>query len=243
VHASATAPGDQRYRYRLLGVYDEATGEPIAGVEVRDVLSGLSASTTTSGTVSLIFLPDGGGLVRLRKVGYELETLMIAISPANTAPVTLTLRRAAQLPTVVVNDSAPTYLSPRLRQVEGRLKSHAGGYFIDESTMRRWDNSVLGDAIISRVPGVYSTTGPHGEMYLLSARIACSGPALSCQRSNCYVKVYVDGVPFASSAVLDFSQLSPQDYAIAEFYPGGASVPVQYGAQSCGLLLLWSRER
>ena len=239
---TASTAASHRYRYRLVGVYDEDSGEPISGVEVKDVLSGLSMATTASGTVSLVFLPDGGSLVRLRKIGYELQTLMIVISPADTAPVTLTLRRAIQLPAVTVSATAPRYLSSRLNDAEHRLLSHAGGHFIDEKTMRRWDHATLTDAIISNMPGLHQTVGPHGESYMLSSRNMCA-LALSCTHADCYVSVYVDGVRYSSATPVDFERLEAQDYAIAEYYAGGASTPVQFGGSACGVLLLWSRER
>jgi hypothetical protein len=39
--------------------------------------------------------------------------------------------------------------------------------------------------------------------------------------------------------------MSPIDYAIAEFYPGPATAPIEYvsGNTNCGVLLLWTRER
>jgi hypothetical protein len=69
------------YRGRLLGVYDGETGNPVEGVRVSDVLSGTSAMTTATGTVSLAFVPDGGGLVRLQRLGYETQTTFVSISP------------------------------------------------------------------------------------------------------------------------------------------------------------------
>jgi hypothetical protein len=240
---STAAKVDHRYRFRLLGVYDDASGEPVEGVEVSDMLSGTSALTTKTGTVSLIFLPDGGSFVRLRKVGYEMQTLMAAISPADTAPITVTLRKVTTLAKVTVRDSAPTYISPRLQGAVERMKSHAGGYFIDEAEMRKWDNSTLGNAIIAHMPGLMSITGPRGGMALVSTRQMCK-TAFGCSRqSNCYVTVYLDGV--RSTVLPDFNRLSPEDYALAEFYPGGASVPAEYGGTDspCGALLLWTREQ
>ncbi len=244
--SNATA-SSTRYRFRILGVYDEASGDPLDGVEVRDVLSGVSSLTTETGTVSLFFVPDGGGLVRLRKIGYEMRMLAIAISPSDTAPVTVTLQRVTQLPTVVVKENAPVYRSPLLQQVERRLQSHAGGHFIDEATLRKLDNSTLGNAIIARIPGLMPGLGPHGEGYLLSSRATCTR-ALSCTHPDCYPDVFLDGVRFADpvaagSARLDFSRLFPSDYAIVEFYAGGASIPVEFSSSPCGVVLLWSRER
>ena len=89
----AIASGDSTpsYRARLLGVYDDKTGEPLEGVEVIDVASGTKAMTTTTGTVSLAYLPDGGGTVRLRKAGYREITIDVVIAPSAMAPITATL--------------------------------------------------------------------------------------------------------------------------------------------------------
>jgi len=63
--------------------------------------------------VTLVFLPEGGTLVQLRKVGYQPNTLFVAISPSDTLPITTTLTPVATtLPTVVTRDSAPHYISP-----------------------------------------------------------------------------------------------------------------------------------
>jgi hypothetical protein len=239
--ARATAASAARsYRDRLMGVFDSATGRPVAGVEVSDLLSGTRAMTTATGTVSLFYLPDSGSIVRLRKVGYTPQTFFVAISPGDTTPITVLLSPVVELPTVVTTDSPIRYRSGFLHDAEERIRSHAGGYFIDEAAMRKWDNSTMTSAIMSQMAGILTQTGPHGETYLISARSPCLHATMSCTHPNCNVTVYVNGV--RSSMLTDFNRVSPADYAIAEFYPGPATQPMEYGGP-CGSLLLWTRDR
>ena len=233
-----------RYRYRLLGVFDEATGAPIDSVQVEDMLSGTSSVTSSTGTVSLFFLPDGGSLVRLRKIGYEPQTMMVAIAPADTTPLTMLLAKAPQqLPGMTVKAAAPTYHSWRLEDAESRVKSHVGGSFIDEAQMRKLDNETLADVLGSRLPGLMPVQGVHGETYFVSSRQPCSKSMGGCVHPDCFVRLYIDGI--LSTAAADYNHMSPIDYAIAEFYPGPATAPIEYvsGNTNCGVLLLWTRGR
>jgi hypothetical protein len=93
-----TKPGAQLplYRYRLLGVYDDATGDPIPGAEVLDVETGDRTQTTKDGIITLAFLPDGGSPLRITKPGYEDLTLVVQIAPTKTTPLTLTMTRKSE---------------------------------------------------------------------------------------------------------------------------------------------------
>ncbi len=245
-------PVGYAYRYRFLGVYDAATGDPIANAEVGDVLSGITAMTTKTGTVSLMFLPEGGGLVRVRKLGFEPQTFMVTISPADTAPVTVVLvgtTAAQSLPTVVVRDSAVKYLSPALRGFEERRKM-GFGHFIPEAEMRKNDNHTMADLLISHIPGLMIGPAPLGAEFIVSTRKMCKGGALAgCKFPNCYPTVLVDGIKanMGMSPTLspDWSKILPTDYAAVEFYAGPAEAPIEFtgSANECGLLLLWTRER
>ena len=240
---------DQRYRYRLLGVYDEDSGEPLEGVEVADVLNGAKSVTSPTGTLSLFFLPDGGALVRLRKVGYEVQTFTIAISPADTAPLTITLRHAVTLPTVAVKDSASPFKSSLLRSAAERLNQHTGGYFIDSKELRKHDESTMANQLTARLPGLTTLYGAHGESFLRSSRTTCTR-AMLCKGADCFVTVIRDGIKLydptmPASSRVDFSRMSPMDFDVVEFYPGGSTVPAEFGTWNspCGVLLLWSREQ
>ena len=247
---STARPANNTYRFRLLGVYDEQSGEPIEGVEVADILNGNKSLTSKTGTVSLFFLPDGGGLVRLRKVGYEVQTLSIPISPADTTPVTVVLSHAQQLGAVVVNDSAPgKYISSLLRGFEERRRG-GQGHFITDSIFRRDESHTMADIISAHMPGLTAVPGAGGSKNLVSARKMCSGPALrQCRQSDCFIAVYVDGAKMydaqmGRSMAPDFGRMSPVEYAGAEFYQG-AEIPPQYNSTGagCGVLLLWTREK
>jgi hypothetical protein len=244
-----SAATSNRYRFRLLGVYDATTGEPIEGVEVADMLNKNSSLTSKTGTVSLFFLPDGGGFVRLRKIGYETQTLPVSITPADTTPITVVLAHATALPAVVVSDSAPKLIPPGLRAFEEHRKL-GFGHFLEDSLFRKYETSTLANFLSSRFPGVISVPGPSGAKYLASGRKMCSGPATrQCRAPDCFVSVYQDGSKVYDAGVaggirVDFEHMSPRDFEAAEFYQG-AEIPPEYNStgNACGVLVLWSRTK
>ena len=51
------------------------------------------SKTTATGTVSLVFLPEGRSPVRITKDGYEDLSIAVEISAETTTPLTLTMAR------------------------------------------------------------------------------------------------------------------------------------------------------
>jgi hypothetical protein len=95
---SATTPRDSvsalpAYRYRVLGVFDQNTGDVIDGARVIDANTGTYATTSPTGTVSLVFLPEGSSLVRITRAGYEDLNLSVDIGPTATTPLTLLMKK------------------------------------------------------------------------------------------------------------------------------------------------------
>jgi hypothetical protein len=78
-------------RQRIVGVFDEATAQPIPGAEVRDSASASFVTTTETGTVTLAFLPDGEHVMWVRKKGYDELRFVVQISDHDMQPLTLTL--------------------------------------------------------------------------------------------------------------------------------------------------------
>jgi hypothetical protein len=230
------------YRARILGVFDANSGEPIEGAQVSDIFTRLSSLTTKTGTVSLVFLPDSGSMVRVQKIGYQPATMLVKISPDDTLPITMVLSPVATtLPTVVTKDSAPRYVSPGLRAMEERRKQ-GFGHFITEAELRRDDSKKL-TYVIRTLPNiniVCPPTGPRrGECWAVAGRLASKHMVLG---GSCDLEVYMNG---ALSTDNDLEKLTVDTFAGVEYYPGGASIPPQYNktGSNCGVLLLWTRER
>lgn len=89
---------------RLLGAFDGTTGEPIAGLQVRDAFGGAYALTSATGAVRLSYLTFRGSaaLVQLMKLGYEEQEIVVAEN--DTVPITIVMDRAVTLPPVVSSE-------------------------------------------------------------------------------------------------------------------------------------------
>jgi hypothetical protein len=249
----------------LIGVYDAVSGDPVEGVTVLDLGSGLSSATTATGTVSLLYLPDGGGLVRLQKVGYQPVTMRVAIGPTQTTPLTVVMERVTQLPEVVSKSTSPAkYLSPSLRGFDERMRTHVSGVFISDSIIRRDESRRLAD-ILRTHGNVQVLEGQAGKAFLMaSPRCSNGGPP----------QVYVDGVALAAPddpaapkvkasntlvfkpavptaaaqetiQAFDLSAFNLNELAGIEYYPDNAILPAEFShtSQRCGALMLWTRER
>lgn len=234
--AQQPAPSIAGYRARLLGVFDLNTGGPVEGVEVTDLTSGTKALTTATGTMSLAYLPDGGSMVRIRKLGYMVITRFIAISPNDTVPLTLMLTPTTTiLPAVVTNDSSPHYHSPGLQQFEERRKA-GFGRFITEGELRKSDNREMPD-VLRQLSGVQITCTSRTPRSCIATtfRQTRGGGA------GCRYTVFVDGMRLSDANLL---MLNVNSFAGVEAY-SASTIPPQYNrmGSGCGVLLFWSRER
>lgn len=224
-------------------VRGDSTSARLAGAQVELPQLGRGARTDAEGRFLLGRLPAGRHAVVVRHVGFAPVTDTVQLSEGETATRDFVLR--AQVPTldsVVVTAPERRYLSPALRAVEERRKQ-GHGRFITEEDLRRNDDRRLGAVVRQKIPGI-RVVQRGTKSFLASTR-----PATLRPRDHCYVDIFVDGVLLSpegrSDPAVDIDALHVIQFAAAEFYPGGASIPPQYNrtANGCGVFLLWSRER
>ena len=253
VSAAQQPPDSAVFRGRVLRRSDLA---PIVGAEVAIPALDRHATTDSAGAFRLTGLPAGTQVARVRMVGYAMREDTVALAAGFEAVRTYALEPQAVKLDTVRTAAGPRYRSPMLREFEQRMRSHAGGYFIDGSVFRQHESGTLAGLIASRIPGVTFSNGK-GAMgrVLVSTRKPCRGLALrSCGSTpDCFVAIYVDGtLYFNSRMAADGVQppdlehdLNPANFAAAEFYAGGASAPIgmHVDDDGCGSLWLWTRER
>jgi hypothetical protein len=229
--ALATLPA---YRARVLGVFDEGSGSAVEGVRVLDLATGVSALTTKTGTVSLVYLPEGGSLVRLQKVGYEPQTMLIAIGPKETSSITVVMRQVTELAAMVSKGTAPIqYLGAGLRGFQERERLHLFGVFFNDSILRREEGRRLADLLRGRANAPISE-GRFGAATL--------GKSPRCPVGGGPPQVYLDGVPLPGS--VNLSQFDLSTLTGVEYYQDSNIAPVEFNSSNrCGALLLWTRER
>lgn len=236
--AVATAQPAASYRHRALGVFDRATGDPIEGAGVIDVATGTIAQTSATGTVDLVFLPDGGALIRVRKLGYHPIEQFVRISPADTTPVTLLLvSETIVLPAVVAHDTATRYVGAAMKEFESRRLT-GRGQFITEDFLRKHPTRSMPDVIRS-FSGLQVMCTRAG---FYSCEAVASRSPRRAVTGECRFAVFIDGVSMRDT---DISKLVVADFAGIEAYTAGQQIPVRFNRNGnpCGALLFWSRER
>ena len=222
------------YRTRVLGVYDASTLEPIADAQVTDVASHAFSRTTRTGTVSLAFLPDGGGYVTVKHVGYESWMGFVAITPHDTTPLTIILKATTPvLPAIVSKDTAPKHISPGLQSFDERRKG-GFGQFIDEVELRKNDNRELPE-VMRKLTNIRIQCSYH------TPRKCVAVPATPGIGRCSLALVYLDGIVINDTNLLLYQT---SEIAGIETY-SSATVPAQYNKEgaACGVVLLWTRER
>ena len=241
---AATRPAAQeplaRYRHRLLGVFDAASGSPIAGAGVMDLRTGTIALTTSTGTVDLAFVADGGTTLRVRKLGYHPVEQLVPISPTDTTPVTLLLVSSATvLPPLLARDSARRYRGATLNDFEAR-RATGRGQFIGEDALRKRDAATMPDVVrgFSGLQVLCSRTG----FYTCEAGANRMPRKPTALGGECRFAVFIDGVNVRDP---DLTKLVVADFAGIEAYTAGQRIPPRFNMNGnpCGALLFWSRER
>ena len=233
----------------ILGVFDETTGEPISGVQVRDDFSGVSASTTSTGTVRLSFLSFRGkaSFVRLTKLGYAEKTILVA--QGDTTPITEVLERLTTLAPVVTTERY------RLDRDDGRWNGfgrRCGQKLVTcftDSTLAARGETNMADVLLRATGVTLGACGTDKTRNSQCGRVAMHSAVIP--PAYCEPSIFVDGFwwnPHFDSPI----DMRPSTPAVAPFtaadikgvevYETGVSRPLRFeGDPLCGAIVIWTK--
>ena len=227
------------------------------GVEVRIPQINSGGTTNYMGEFRITRIPPGRYLVNIRSVGYEpfSDSITFVANQAVTREFVLKPIATQLDPVQTQAAGAQKYRSPALNGFEERRLAGKGGYFIADSALARRRGRAA-------CPMFWAA-------FLDCRRCRIAPPRTSRRRAMgrtavswcfagkkggmvfCYVTIYVDGVmrwrspSSTTNPPFDLNTINVSDIAGAEFYAGGASMPVQYNATGTSAVArwLWMRER
>jgi TonB-dependent starch-binding outer membrane protein SusC len=221
-------------------VTDQATQQPLAGVQVQVVGTQLSSVTDQQGRFLILNVPVGARTVRATLIGYGQGVQPVTVTAGATANVTITMETSAiELDQIVV--SAITGQAERRREMGTNVGTINVGDINQASVTR------VADVLTGRVPGVtlQQSAGTVGS----AQRIRIRG-ANSLSLSN-EPLVFVDGVQFSNQlfglgvgggASSRINDINTDDIETFEILKGPAATS-QYGTAAANGVILITTKR
>ena len=232
-------------------VIDADSGEGLSDVQI--TLAGTTTGTLSGGGGSFTLRGVEPGLRRLRfeRIGYGTQTAAVIVQPGGVVEI------AASLSTQAIELDAVDVLVGGAfdrRAFDARSRGGWGTHFSPDE-LERIRPQRISDVIRGRVRGVTTVTDYLGTRVVSRRSVSASSDTLQAQRrlgagadttdvrtymssaQYCSLSVYLDGVPVED---FDIDSLDPESVDAIEIYHG-LGTPIQYLANRCGALLIWTR--
>lgn len=204
------------------------SGTPIVGAQLRSSAPQVAGESDESGVATIPKVAPGALWIRVRRIGYRPDSLLLSPTDGHAIDTALTLERVAV-------DLAPVRVLGR-RSVTGpmagfyaRQQSGSGRFFTNADIAQRSPQRMTD--LFRAIPGVR-----------IESRGAKSSVRL--RGSRCSPLVWLDGQPMFT-VELDLDSFDPLSFDGIEVY-NVSSVPVEFSgnqvvSSSCGTIVLWTR--
>jgi hypothetical protein len=231
-------------------VLDEATGEPITGVQVTLMPGGRNAISDSDGRFGLEGVSPGGHLVEVRQMAYRTvrDSLWFDATEGSLRVEIRMDREAIPLEAITVSverGRPPGGVLARVFERADRVRAMGiGSVFYREDIERRGAQRLT--HILAQAPGIRITqqsVGGRNIPVVVTTR-AFSG------FDHCMPLFYLDGAPYAlqnhegrflGESVDDL--MSTHEIELIEVYPSASQVPAEFSGSraGCGVVAIWTR--
>jgi hypothetical protein len=220
---------------RLTGRVADAVGAAIVKAEVLVTNTGFHVQTGDDGRFELGGLPSGPIEVVVRRLGFAPAKIALELGDGELRDIRVLLAPVAMLmDSVAVTATAEP---PAVEKAYGGFEmrqSRGFGTFITREQIEKKNPRVTTDLFRS-VSGV-KLLRENGAPTVVSSRLGTM--------AYCPVRYYVDGASYPLYGQSIDIMVQVVDIGAIEVYPGGASVPPQFGGResACGVVAIWTRQ-
>ena len=212
------------------GVVRDSLGIPVEGAQIMVTGTALTGESDDLGRFVLAKAAPGEMLVRVRRIGFQPDSVRVAVLAGQTANVEVVLTRLAiELRPVVV--LGRRHLTGHMAGFYDR-QMRGAGHFITRADIDRRNPINMTD-MFRMIPG---------------ARVESRGfrTQVRFRGARCAPLTWLDGTPLYAGE-FDLDSIDPRSMEGIEIYSGPAGVPAEFQgnrqlSSSCGTVLLWTRQ-
>jgi hypothetical protein len=221
-------------------VLDSVTHAPIAGASIEISQTDLRQITDSAGRFAFASPPSGQHALRALHVGYLARSEDVSISPNDTLEHVIVLSHVpVQLGEVVISGKPVTF--PRFFEEAYKRAARGRGVFFTREDIEE-SNANDYKTLLDRIPSVSANDRGVTFNRCQSGLIAAGDPTARPK-----VQVYIDGHRMALDAN-DFrgiygalSSVKPERIQIMEVYPNISSIPAEFLADACAVVVIWTK--
>jgi hypothetical protein len=218
---------------RLTGRVADSSGHPIMKAEIAVLKTTIRTQSRDDGGFELPSLPSGAVELMVRRVGYSPSKVALDLGAGELRDI-----RVLLTPVVTTLDSVSVTASaePVEPATTGRDRRHArgSGTFLSREQIEKTQPRVPTD-LFRTVAGV-KVTRESGNATVLSTRFGAL--------ATCPLQYILDGRDFPLYGQSIDSMIQVAEIESIEVFPGGASMPPQFGgrASTCGIISISTRK-
>ena len=218
---------------RVTGRVADAVGAAIVKAEIVVTNTNYRAESGTDGRFELVGLPTGPVEVIVRRLGFSPAKIPLELGSGELRDIRVLLSPVATM----IDSIAVTAEAPAIEKAYGGFemrKSRGFGTFITREQIEKKNPRVTTD-LFRTVSGV-KLLRESGTPTVVSTRLGTL--------AYCPVRYFIDGANYPLYGQSIDIMVQVADIGAIEVYPGGATVPPQFGGResACGVIAIWTRQ-
>ena len=218
---------------RLTGRVADAIGSAIVKAEILVTNTAFRAETGTDGRFELAGLPSGSVEVVVRRLGFAPAKIPLELGSGELRDIRVLLSPVPMMMDSVAVTAEPPAVEKAFGGFEAR-KSRGFGTFITREQIEKKNPRVTTE-LFRTVAGV-KLIRENGTPTVVSTRLG--------NLAYCPVRYFIDGASYPLYGQSIDTMIQVVDIGAIEVYPGGATVPPQFGGResACGVIAIWTRQ-